>query len=176
MVITCSHTGDSSALWMVALAALLALEAAFFAWYRRRWDTWPTLKDVPDELAGAIAAAATAFIGTTIGLYVYEQAYAKARSVEADVGLGGCRLPHRHQDDSGAWRGHLLSDLQGRRRRLQAAHRRTHRDRLDIRLVLVAALALQSGPRPADVEGAAARDRRWFSLSDVDSSLRLRRN
>lgn len=102
MVVTCSHIVERSLKWSAALVVLLALEAAFFCWYRRYRGTWPTLTDVPAEIGRAMsryavglavlvaaivgvgligglpAAAAVAFVGTTAGLHAYERTYARA--------------------------------------------------------------------------------------------------
>jgi hypothetical protein len=102
MVLTGHGASENVAVFAPVLVVLLALEAAFFTWYRRRWRTWPAMKGAPKEITAAYrryyagcavafavgvavyvlvspyAAAALAFVVTTVGLTLYERHYEQA--------------------------------------------------------------------------------------------------
>ena len=102
MVLAVDSIDSAPAVFLPLLVALLALEGAFFAWYRRRSGMWPSLRQAPPEfvaplrwyavgvlaILAAIAvcwwasgpglAAVVAFVLVTAGLWRYERAYASA--------------------------------------------------------------------------------------------------
>jgi hypothetical protein len=85
-----------------AAVALVGLEFWFIGWLKRQRGTWPRITQSPAEFkpairaffavtvvlvlvvagvlvtAGPFAAAPLAFVGVTIGLYIYEKAYERA--------------------------------------------------------------------------------------------------
>ncbi len=87
---------------IVMLASLLAAEGAFFAWYRAKRGTMPSMRQVPTEiraemwrylvglavvvaavaaavvLASWVVAAVVTFVLVTAGLTVYERRYERA--------------------------------------------------------------------------------------------------
>ncbi|TVT49471.1 hypothetical protein FNH05_16925 [Amycolatopsis rhizosphaerae] len=95
-------TGLHGAWSALALLALVAVELVFLGWYRRLRGAWPKVANPPAEFkpairayligavaltvtvallavfAGAIPAAAVAFVGVTGGLLWYEKAYEHA--------------------------------------------------------------------------------------------------
>lgn len=102
LVLALAGMDDDKIVALPLLVALLVAEAAFFTWYRRYRRTSPSLTGAPPEIrrqfawyllgvvvvlaacglalvhAGAIAAAAVAFVGVAGGLWWYERRYAKA--------------------------------------------------------------------------------------------------
>jgi hypothetical protein len=102
LVLAVTGLGDRPALAVPLLVALLAIEWAFLAWYRRYRQTMPSLTGAPVEirreftryfvglvvvvglcvgaglLGGPIAAAVVAFVTVTTGLVLYERRYAAA--------------------------------------------------------------------------------------------------
>jgi hypothetical protein len=95
-------TESRPAVFVPVLLVLVAAEGLFIAWYRRYYQTWPSMRRAPKEinaayrryaaglavavavcagvwfLAGPYACAAIAFVVTVIGLWAYERAYAHA--------------------------------------------------------------------------------------------------
>ncbi len=102
MIVVCHGASERPAVFVPALLVLLAAEGAFFAWYRRRWQTWPSMRNAPREIHAAYrryavgvtlafaigiaayvlispyVAAVLAFVLTTAGLTLYERDYANA--------------------------------------------------------------------------------------------------
>ena len=105
MVLTIGGMSDHKLVAVPILVVLIALEGAFFAWYRRYRKTNPTLTDAPPEIAvalrryavgvvvvviacvlafvlgGAVVSAVVAFVTVTGGLILYERQYAAAAAV-----------------------------------------------------------------------------------------------
>jgi hypothetical protein len=105
MVLTIGGMSDHKVVAVPILIVLIALEGAFFAWYRRYRQTNPTLTHAPPEiaaamrryavgvvvvvaactlafvLAGAIVSALVAFVTVTGGLILYERQYEAAAAV-----------------------------------------------------------------------------------------------
>lgn len=108
MVVALSSLGDRPAVAGPVLIALIALEGAFFGWYRRQRGVMPSLRHVPTELAvvmrryaagvvvvvaaiwvahafiGPLAAAVVAFSTVSVGLWWYERRYAVAAAATRD--------------------------------------------------------------------------------------------
>ncbi|MET0323718.1 MAG: hypothetical protein ABW219_00750 [Ilumatobacteraceae bacterium] len=102
MVLTIGAMGDNKLVAVPVLIVLIALEGAFFAWYRHYRKVNPTLTNAPPEIAGAmrryavgvvvvvaacilafvlggaIVSAVVAFVTVTVGLLLYERRYAAA--------------------------------------------------------------------------------------------------
>jgi hypothetical protein len=102
MILACHGASQRPAVFIPVVVGLIAAEGAFFAWYRRRWQTWPSMRNAPKEinaayrryavgatlaiaagigvyaLLGPYAAAAAAFVLVTLGLALYERDYARA--------------------------------------------------------------------------------------------------
>jgi hypothetical protein len=96
-----AHMGQ---LWIMApaVAALLGIEAAWMAVYRRKWGTFPVMRHAPAEVRrvyvwyfvgvavalvatalayvgwGAAGATVSAFVTVTAGLTLYERSYTQA--------------------------------------------------------------------------------------------------
>jgi hypothetical protein len=99
VILTCHGASERPAIFIPLLVALLVAEFAFIAWYRRRWQTWPSMRNAPKEIRsayrryaltatpafaagialyaflGPYTAAAFAFVVTTVGLTAYERHY-----------------------------------------------------------------------------------------------------
>ena len=102
MVLACHGASVRSTVFIPLIALLIAVEAAFFAWYRRYMQTWPTLRSAPREisaayrryavgvvlvlgmcaavffLVGPVVCAVVTFALVTAGLWLYERNYAAA--------------------------------------------------------------------------------------------------
>jgi hypothetical protein len=102
VILTCHGASERPAIFVPLLVALIAAEFAFIAWYRRRWQTWPSMRNAPKEInaayrryalgtapafvagialyvfLGPYVAAAFAFVVTTAGLTLYERYYRDA--------------------------------------------------------------------------------------------------
>jgi hypothetical protein len=105
MVLTIGAMADHKLVAVPVLVLLIALEGAFFAWYRHYRKVNPTLTNAPPEIAvafrryavgvvvvvaacviafvlgGAIVSAVVAFVTVTGGLVLYERQYAAAAAV-----------------------------------------------------------------------------------------------
>ncbi|MBE2316103.1 hypothetical protein DVA67_008955 [Solirubrobacter sp. CPCC 204708] len=102
LILACHGASERPAVFIPLLVALIGAEFAFIAWYRRRWQTWPSLRHAPKEIAsayrryflvvvpafaagialyafvGPFVAAAFAFVVVTAGLAAYERLYRDA--------------------------------------------------------------------------------------------------
>lgn len=102
MALAIAGTSDRPVVAVPVLLVLIALEGMFFGWYRRTRQTTPSLRNVPVEVdhvmrryvvgvvivvalglaaawfGGRYVAAAVLFVTVTVGLTVYERAYASA--------------------------------------------------------------------------------------------------
>jgi len=99
MILTCHGVSERPAIFLPLLVSLIVAEFAFIAWYRRRWQAWPSMRNAPKEISsayrryalaatpafaagialyaflGPYVAAGFAFVVTTVGLTVYERHY-----------------------------------------------------------------------------------------------------
>jgi uncharacterized membrane protein len=102
LVLVGSAFAEQPALAIAGLVALFAAESAYLRWHRHRSQTMPKVRGAPVEirpalrryflgvavllvagvvayvLAGALVAAAAAFVSVTVGLALYERAYSRA--------------------------------------------------------------------------------------------------
>lgn len=102
LILACHGASERPLVFIPVLIGLIAAEFAFIAWYRRRWQAWPSMRGAPKEISAAyrryaivtvpvfaagialyafvspFVAAAFAFVVVTAGLTVYERLYRKA--------------------------------------------------------------------------------------------------
>ena len=100
MILTCHGASERPAIFIPLLAALIVAEFAFIAWYRRRWQTWPSLRNAPKEISSAYrryALAATPAFAAGIALYVFVGPYVAAGFAFV-VTTGGLALYERYYE------------------------------------------------------------------------------
>jgi hypothetical protein len=102
MVLACDGASSRPAVFIPVIVLLVAAEGAFFAWYRRYMQTWPSMRSAPREinaayrryavgavsvlavcvavfvLIGPVVCAVVTFALVAAGLALYERTYAAA--------------------------------------------------------------------------------------------------